>query len=150
MVGELSDALPTIRERTSGDARRELLEVMRTIVDVIDRYREGFAVLHHEVRYLARRPRYRGAFDKIAAQYTSLVAEVLERGKHLGVIHYGDLKSVVEAIHMMCSGWAMGKGLLKNTSKETYWREIAAIVEGRFFEPGLSEMEAMRAAGNGA
>jgi hypothetical protein len=39
---------------------------------------------------------------------------------------------VVEAVHMLCSGWAMGTGILVHTEKETYWREIAAIVEGRF------------------
>jgi AcrR family transcriptional regulator len=133
MVGELVDELPAIRERTHGDPRRELLEVMRTIVDVIDRYREAFTVLHHEVRYLARRPRYREAFARVADQYTSLVAEVLERGKRAGVITFTDQASVVEAIHMLCSGWAMGAGLLKDTTKETYWREIAALVEGRFF-----------------
>jgi AcrR family transcriptional regulator len=136
MVGELAEALPGIRERTGGDPRRELSEVMRAIVDVIDRYREAFNVMHHEVRYLARRPRYRAAFDRVAGQYTSMVADVLERGRRLGVIQFDDLKSVVEAIHMMCSGWAMGARLLKDTSKETYWREIAAIVEGRFFAHG--------------
>jgi AcrR family transcriptional regulator len=137
MVGELVDALPGIRERTGGDPRRELLEVMRTIVDVIDRYREAFTVLHHEMRYLARRPRYRATVEKISAQYTGVVADVLERGRNLGVIHFEDRKSVVEAIHMLCSGWAMGGAMLKDTSKETYWREIAALVEGRFFAPGL-------------
>ena len=54
---------------------------MRTILDVIDRYREAFSVLHHEVRYLARRPRYRQALTKIVDQYLSAVAEVLERGR---------------------------------------------------------------------
>ena len=27
----------------------------------------------------------------------------------------------------------MGASMLANTDKETYWREIAAMVEGRFF-----------------
>lgn len=134
MVGELIEALPAIRERTAGDPRGELLEVMRAILDVIDCYREAFAVLHHEVRYIARRPRYRAAFGKIADQYTSLVGDVLDRGQRLGLIHFQDQRSVVEAIHMLCSGWAMGARLLKDTSKETYWREIAGIVEGRFFD----------------
>ena len=39
----------------------------------------------------------------------------------------------MHAIHMLCAGWAMGANNLKDTDKETYWREIAAIVEGRFF-----------------
>jgi AcrR family transcriptional regulator len=133
MVAELVEALPEIRERTRGEPRRELLEVMRAILDVIDRYREAFTVLYQEGRYLARRPRYRAAFRKIAEQYTSVVADVLKRGREAGVIRYDDLKSVVEAIHMLCSGWAMGAGFLKDTSKETYWREIAAMVQGRFF-----------------
>ncbi len=56
MVGELVESLPAIRERTAGEPRRELLEIMRTIVDVIGRYREAFSVLQHEVRYLAAPP----------------------------------------------------------------------------------------------
>ncbi len=59
MVAELVEMLPAIRERTVGDPRRELIEVMRAILDVIDRYREAFNVLHHEARYLERRPQYR-------------------------------------------------------------------------------------------
>ena len=59
--------LPAIRERTVGDPRRELIEVMRAILDVIDRYREAFNVLHHEARYLERRPQYRTAMKKIGA-----------------------------------------------------------------------------------
>jgi AcrR family transcriptional regulator len=132
MVAELVEELPEIRERTPGDPRRELLEVMRAILDVIDRYREAFTVIYQEVRYLAKRPRYRAAFAKIAEQYTSVVADVLKRGLEAKVMCFDDLKSVVEAIHMLCSGWAMGAGFLKETSKETYWREIAAIVQGRF------------------
>lgn len=138
MVAELTEALPEIRERAGDDPRRELLEVMRAILDVIDRYREAFTVLHHEVRYLARRASYRATIDKVREEYTGVVAGVLERGRRLGAIHFNDLKSVVEAVHMLCAGWAMGAGLLRDTSKETYWREIAAIVQGRFFEPGLS------------
>ena len=65
MVAELVEMLPAIRERTAGDTRRELIEVMRAILDVIDRYREAFNVLHHEARYLARRPQYRTAMKKI-------------------------------------------------------------------------------------
>jgi hypothetical protein len=34
---------------------------------------------------------------------------------------------------MLCAGWATGANNLKGTDKETYWREIAAMVEGRFF-----------------
>jgi hypothetical protein len=29
----------------------------------------------------------------------------------------------------------MGASMLAKTDKETYWREIAAIVRGRFFAP---------------
>ncbi|MGH8596440.1 MAG: TetR/AcrR family transcriptional regulator, partial [Gammaproteobacteria bacterium] len=52
MVAELEAKLPEIRERTADDPRCELLQVAQTVVDVIDRYREAFSVLHHEVRYL--------------------------------------------------------------------------------------------------
>jgi AcrR family transcriptional regulator len=135
MVAELVESLPAIRERTQGDPRRELLEVMRTALDVIDRYREAFTVLHHEVRYLARRPEYRAALDRIVDQYFSAVAGALERGRRAGAIRFEDERSVVEAIHMLCAGWATGADYLRNTSKETYWREIAALVEGRFFAP---------------
>lgn len=135
MVAELGEALPSIHERSGADPRHELLEVMRTILDVIDRYREAFSVLHHEVRYLARRPQHRQALSKIVDEYLSTVAGVLERGRERGLIRFDDLKSVVQAIHMMCSGWATGANYLKNTSKETYWREMAAMIEGRFAAP---------------
>lgn len=135
MVAELVENLPAIRERTSGYPRRELLEVMRAALDVIDRYREAFTVLHHEVRYLARRPQYRAALDRIVDQYFFAVADALERGRRAGVIRFEDKRSVVEAIHMLCAGWATGADYLCNTNKESYWREIAALVEGRFFAP---------------
>jgi len=57
------------------------------------------------------------------------------RGKQRGVIDYGDERSVVEAIHMLCAGWATGANYLKGTTKEIYWREISAIIEGRLFAP---------------
>jgi AcrR family transcriptional regulator len=133
MVAEFVEMLPAIRERTVGDPRRELIEVMRAILDVIDRYREAFNVLHHEARYLERRPQYRTAMKKIGSDYLGAVAEILERGRRLGVIHFEDARSAVHAIHMLCAGWAMGANNLKGTDKETYWREIAAMVEGRFF-----------------
>src|SRR5271157_3983259 len=133
MVAEFVEMLPAIRERTGGDPRRELIDVMRAILDVIDRYREAFNVLHHEARYLERRPQYRTAMKKIGGDYLGAVAEIIERGRRLGVIHFEDSRSAVHAIHMLCAGWAMGANNLKGTDKETYWREIAAIVEGRFF-----------------
>ncbi len=133
MVAELVEMLPAIRDRTIGDPRRELIEVMRAILDVIDRYREAFNVLHHEARYLERRPQYRTAMRKIGSDYLGAVAEIIERGRRLGLIHFEDARSAVHAIHMLCAGWAMGANNLKGTDKETYWREIAAIVEGRFF-----------------
>jgi hypothetical protein len=49
------------------------------------------------------------------------------------VIQFEDTRSAVHAIHMLCAGWAMGANNLKHTDKETYWREIAAIIEGKFF-----------------
>jgi AcrR family transcriptional regulator len=130
---ELVEMLPEIRERTAGDTRRELIEVMRAILDVIDRYREAFNVLHHEARYLARRPQYRTAMKKIGDDYLGAVAEIIERGRRTGVINVEDPRSAVHAIHMLCAGWATGANNLKGTDKETYWREIAAMVEGRFF-----------------
>jgi AcrR family transcriptional regulator len=133
MVAELSAMLPQIRARSGGEPRRELLELMRAALDVVDRYREAFCVLNQEVRYVSRRPAYRSALKGIVGDYTAMLEDVLERGRKLGVIACGDLRSVVEAIHMMVSGWAMGADYLGNTSKETYWRQIAALVEGRFF-----------------
>ena len=79
--------LPAIRARTVGDPRRELIEVMRAILDVIDRYREAFNVLHHEARYLERRPQYRTAMKKIGDDYLGAVAEIIERGRRTGVIN---------------------------------------------------------------
>jgi AcrR family transcriptional regulator len=135
MVAEFVEMLPAIRARTAGDPRRELIEVMRAILDVIDKYREAFNVLHHEARYLERRAQYRTAMKKIGRDYLGAVAEIIERGKQMGEIHFEDARSAVHAIHMLCAGWAMGANNLKGTDKETYWREIAAIVEGRFFTP---------------
>ena len=135
MVGELTDALPSIRAATAGDPRGEILAVMHAALGVIDRYREAFAVLNHELRYLEQRPEYRGRLREVLWPYRAALAEPLERGKAEGVIHFGDLHSVVEALHMLCSGLAMGASMLAKTDKETYWREIAAIVQGRFFAP---------------
>jgi len=133
MVGELLEALPEIRAATADDPRRELLGVMRRALDVIDRYKEAFAVLNHEVRYLQRRLQYRTALKEIISEYTAALAAPLTRGREQGVINFESMPSVVEALHMLCSGWAMGGSLLSKTDKETYWREIAAMVEGRFF-----------------
>jgi AcrR family transcriptional regulator len=133
MVAELVEMLPAIHARTAGDTRRELIEVMRAILDVIDRYREAFNVLHHEGRYLARRPQFRMAMKKIGDDYLGAVTEIIERGRRTGVINVEDPRSAVHAIHMLCAGWATGANNLKGTDKETYWREIAAMVEGRFF-----------------
>jgi AcrR family transcriptional regulator len=135
MVGELVEALPEIRAQSNQDPRRELLGIMRGALDVIDRYQEAFAVLNHEVRYLQRRPQYRAALKDIISSYTSALAAPLVRGKEEGIIHFESIPSVVEALHMLCSGWSMSGSLLAKTDKETYWREIAAIVEGRFFAP---------------
>jgi AcrR family transcriptional regulator len=133
MVSEFLEQLPRIRELSGGDPRRELSEAMRTIVDVIDRYREAFAVLHHEARYLERRPQYRAAMKKAVEGYVSNIVEIVERGRREGLIHFEDSRAAAHAIHMLCAGWAMGANNLKHIDKETYWREIAGIVEGRFF-----------------
>jgi TetR/AcrR family transcriptional regulator, fatty acid metabolism regulator protein len=134
MVGELMEALPELRAHTEDDPRRELLAVMRVALDVIDRYREAFAVLNHELRYLEQRPQYRTALKEILRPYKSALASALERGRARGLMRFEDLPSVVEALHMLCSGLSMGASMLAKTDKETYWREIAGIVEGRFFE----------------
>ena len=135
MVSELIEQLPAIRERGGDDPRRELVEMMRAILDVIDRYREAFNVLHHEGRYLARRPRYRSAMAAASDPYLAAVGGVLERGRAAGLINFADLKSAVHIVHMLCAGWATGGRALAGIDKETYWREIAGIIEGRFFLP---------------
>jgi AcrR family transcriptional regulator len=133
MVAELAEALPEIRAASGDDPRRELLGIMRGALDVIDRYREAFAVMNHEVRYLARRPKYRAAIDQIVEPYFAALGGVLKRGRELGLMKFDNTASMVEAVHMLCSGWAMGTGVLAKTDRETYWRDIAAIIEGRFF-----------------
>lgn len=139
MIGELLEALPEIRARSEGDPRKELLGVMRGAIDVIDRYREAFSVLNHEVRYLEQRQVYNGVLKESIEPYRNAIADPMVRGKALGVIHFESLASAVEAIHMLCSGWAMGGRFLAKTDKETYWREIAAIIEGRFFASSITE-----------
>src|SRR5713226_5862287 len=47
MVAELAALLPVIHQRNADDPRRELLDVMRAVLDLIDRYREAFRVLLH-------------------------------------------------------------------------------------------------------
>ena len=136
MVGELVEALPEIRAHAQDDPRRELLAVMRTALEVIDRYRAAFAVLNHEVRYLEQVAQYRTALKEVLRPYKEALASPLERGRALGLIRFDDLPSVVEALHMLCSGLSMGASMLAKTDKETYWREIAALVEGRFFDGG--------------
>jgi AcrR family transcriptional regulator len=138
MVDELVEQLPAIRERGADDPRRELLEMMRTVLDVIDRYREAFTVLHNEARYLERRPQYRSAMKRIAGQYRSAVAGVLERGRAADVIRCENADAAVHTIHMLCAGWAMGGVGLRDVDKETYWREIAGLIEGGYFAPSAS------------
>jgi AcrR family transcriptional regulator len=133
MVDELVEELPGIRERTQDDPRAELLAIMRTVLGVVDRYREAFAVINHEVRYFEKNTEYRAAMREILRPYKEAVAGALERGRAQGVIHFVDLWSVVEAVHMLCSGLAMGASMLAKTDKETYWREIEAMIMGRFF-----------------
>jgi AcrR family transcriptional regulator len=135
MVGELAEALPEIRAASGDDPRHELLGIMRAALDVIDRYREAFAVLNHEVRYLARRPQYRAPLNQILEPYLGALTGAIERGGKHGLMRFEDVPSVVEAIHMLCSGWAMGTKILAKTEKETYWRAVASIIEGRFLVP---------------
>ncbi|MGH8013545.1 MAG: TetR/AcrR family transcriptional regulator [Candidatus Binataceae bacterium] len=150
MVGEVTDALPEIRARTEGDPRRELLGIMRAALDVIGRYPEAFAVINHEAHYLVRRPEFRAHLMAIVVGYKSALKEALERGRAMGVIHYEHLPSAVEAIHMLCSGLATGGDQLARIDKETYWREITGILEGRFFNPaGSSEAIARQRAATG-
>src|SRR6202030_520753 len=104
MVAEFVEMLPAIRARTAGDPRREVIEGMRAILDVIDKYREAFNVLHHEARYLERRPQYRAAMKKIGSDYLGAVAEIIERGRRTGVIHFDDWRRPVNAIKMLGAG----------------------------------------------
>lgn len=133
MVGELIEQLPAIRERSGGDPRRELIEMMSTIIDVIDRYRDAFNVLHHEGRYLELRAEYKGAIARASGPYRSAVATVLERGREQGLIHFINAESAVHIMHMLCAGWAMHGQSLRGIGKDTYKREVEAILEGRFF-----------------
>jgi len=133
MVDELAEGLPEIRARTQDDPRAELLAIMHAVLDVVDRYREAFAVINHEVRYFEKNTQYRAAMREILRPYKEAVAGALERGRAQGVMRFNDLWSVVEAVHMLCSGLAMGASMLAKTDKETYWREIEAMIEGRFF-----------------
>lgn len=139
MIGELLEALPAIRVRSEGDPRKELLGVMRGAIEVIDRYREAFAVLNHEIRYLEQDQVFNGMLKGVIEPYRSAISDPIIRGKALGLIRFESLNCAVEAIHMLCSGWATGGRFLAKTDKETYWREIAAIVEGRFFAPSMED-----------
>jgi AcrR family transcriptional regulator len=139
MVAELADELPRIRLEAGNDPRRELLGAMRGALDVIDRYREAFAVLNHEVRYLERNPHYRQALKQAVRPYREALAGPLEEGRARRLINFESIPSAVEILHMLLSGWAMGGDFLAHTDKQAYWREITGIVEGRLFvqiEPG--------------
>lgn len=133
MVGELAEELPRIRLEAGDDPRREILGVMRAALDVIDRYREAFAVLNHEVRYLERNPHYRQALKQAVRPYKEALAGPLETGRMRSLINFESIPSAVEILHMLLSGWAMGGDLLAHTDKQAYWREITGIVEGRLF-----------------
>ncbi len=138
MVDELVEQLPAIHARTGDDPRLELTATMREILNIIDRYREAFSVFHHEARYLARRPQYKVAMNKIGDRYLSAVTEVIERGRKMGVIHVDDVPAAVHAIHMLCAGWAMNGHNMRHSDKESYWREISRMVEGRLLAPSSS------------
>ena len=87
MVAELAEELPEIREEAGHDPRLELLGAMRAALDVIDRYREAFAVLNHEVRYLERNPHYRQAIKQAVRPYKEALAGPLEAGREHGLIN---------------------------------------------------------------
>ena len=133
MVGELAEELPRIRLEAGDDPRHEILGVMRAALDVIDRYREAFAVLNHEVRYLERNPHYRQALKQAVRPYKEALAGPLETGRLRGLINFETIPSAVEILHMLLSGGAMGGDFLAHTDKQAYWREITGIVEGRLF-----------------
>ncbi|HEX4210542.1 MAG TPA: TetR/AcrR family transcriptional regulator [Candidatus Binataceae bacterium] len=136
MVAELVDELPRIRREADDDPRQELLGVMRAALDIIDRYREAFAVLNHEVRYLERNPRYRPIIKQVLHPYKEALARPLERGRTLDLIKFVSIPSATEILHMLLSGWAMGgDDFLAHTDKLAYWREIEGIIEGRLFAP---------------
>lgn len=140
MVGELVDELPRIRREAGDDPRQELLGVMRAALDIIDRYREAFAVLNHEVRYLERNPRFRPSIKAALHPYKEALARPLERGRELGLISFAGIASAAEILHMLLSGWAMGgDDFLAHTDKQAYWREITGIVEGRLFVRPVGE-----------
>jgi AcrR family transcriptional regulator len=137
MISELLEALPAIRRDSQGDPRKELLGVMRGAINVIDRYREAFAVLNHEIRYLEQAPEQNGILKEVIEPYRNALSDPIVRGRALDLIRVESLNCAVQAIHMLCSGWAVGGRFLAKTDKETYWREISAIVEGRFFATAL-------------
>jgi AcrR family transcriptional regulator len=137
MVAEFTEMLPAIRARAENDPRRELIGLMRAVVEVIDRYREAFAVLHHEVRYLLDRPEYAEVSPRVSEQYGGPFAEVLRRGKRMGLFTFCDLRAAIYALQTLCSGWATGSRALGEISKQAYLREIESIVEGRLFPPAV-------------
>ncbi len=124
MIGEVAEALPAIRAASRNDPRLELIAIMRVALDVIDRYREAFAVLNHEVRYLAKRPQYRMRLEVILEPYLAALGTAIKAGRELGLMRFNDAASVVEAVHMLCSGWAMGTGLLAKTDKKPIGKRL--------------------------
>src|SRR5580692_6290616 len=64
--------------------RAELLAIMRVVLSVIDRYREAFAVLNHEVRYFEKNTQYRVAMREVLRPYKESLASALERGRARG------------------------------------------------------------------
>lgn len=148
MVTEAAEAMPPARDTGDEDPRRLILEIMRAALDVIDRYREAFAVLNHEVRYLARRPQYRVRLELILEPYLGPLGRAIKSGRDRGLMEFDDAASVVEAVHMLCSGWAMGTGILTNTDKERYWAEIVRIIEGRLLATAASPARRKMAGGS--
>jgi len=138
MVTEAAEAMPPAGA-SDDDPRRLILGIMRAALDVIDRYREAFAVLNHEVRYLARRPQYRARLELILEPYLGPLGRAIKTARDRELMEFDDAASVVEAVHMLCSGWAMGTGILANTDKEGYWAEIVRIIDGRLFATAASQ-----------
>ncbi len=119
MVAELVDQSADHPRARRDDPRRELIEMMRTILDVIDRYREAFNVLNHEVRYLARRPRYRTALARSASD-VSCRGQRRARARTRCRTH--PLRWIYAAwsisIHMLCAGWATGGERLQESTRK--------------------------------
>ena len=55
--------------------------MMSCAIDVIDRYREAFAVLNHEIRYLEQQPVYHDILKTVLEPYRTARSAPMVRGK---------------------------------------------------------------------